>query len=201
MVRIKNRYLLLNILYPAPRDKTKLSDQPSVVQIHQPSSSKLEPHVLLRAIRESVVHLFGDYGAGMVSSSLSVKYLSPATSTAIVRVSRAHYRLVWAALTFITRLPNPVNEACTIRVVRVSGTIRKAEEEAVRRARASILKARRQAEEMQMGEGGIGGAPTPLELGALESIAQGDEERGEVVERGIESDVSDEGGSEDDEDG
>jgi ribonuclease P/MRP protein subunit POP5 len=32
---------------------------------------------------------------------------------------------------------------CVFRVVRVSGTIRKAEEEAVRRARALILKARR----------------------------------------------------------
>ena len=32
---------------------------------------------------------------------------------------------------------------CVIRVVRVSGTVRKAEEEAVRRARADILRARR----------------------------------------------------------
>lgn len=74
-----------------------------------------------------------------------VKYLSPATSTAIVRVTRAHYRLVWAALTYTTRLPGPVDVACVLRVVRVSGTIRKSEEEAIRRAKASILRAHRAA--------------------------------------------------------
>jgi ribonuclease P/MRP protein subunit POP5 len=76
----------------------------------------------------------------------SVKYVSSATSTAIIRVSRAHYRLVWSALTFITKIPSPVNEPCIIQVVRVSGTIKKAEEEAIRRARLSIVRARRAAE-------------------------------------------------------
>ena len=75
-----------------------------------------------------------------------VKYLSPATSTAIIRVTRAHYRLVWAALTYITRLPRPIEQPCVFQVVRVSGTIRKSEEEAIRRAKASILRAHKAAE-------------------------------------------------------
>jgi ribonuclease P/MRP protein subunit POP5 len=70
-------------------------------------------------------------------------YLSPATSTAIIRVARDHYRLVWATLTFITRLPKPLDTPCTIQVVRNSGTIRKAEEEAIRRAKDSIVRAKR----------------------------------------------------------
>lgn len=74
---------------------------------------------------------------------LIVKYFSQATSTAIIRVSRDHYRLVWAALTFITRLPEPVDQPCVIQVVRVSGTIKKAEEEAIRRARISISRAQK----------------------------------------------------------
>jgi ribonuclease P/MRP protein subunit POP5 len=82
----------------------------------------------------------------MKADSHAVKYVSSATSTTIIRVSRAHYRLVWAALTFTTKLPNPVNEPCIIQVVRVSGTIKKAEEEAIRRARLSIVRARRAAE-------------------------------------------------------
>ena len=77
-----------------------------------------------------------------------VKYFSPATSTAIIRCSRAHYRLVWAALSFITQLPKAARNAqprpCVFQVVRVSGTIKKAEEEAIRRARATILKAQRE---------------------------------------------------------
>ena len=69
-----------------------------------------------------------------------VKYFSNATSTFIIRVSRDHYRLVWAALSFTTKLP-PGAKPCVMRVVRVSGTIRKAEEEAIRRARDSALRA------------------------------------------------------------
>ena len=36
-----------------------------------------------------------------------------------------------------------MDQSCVIKVVRVSGTIRKAEEEAIRRAKASILRAQR----------------------------------------------------------
>lgn len=173
MVRLKHRYLLINILYPEPTAVTKTaSDVPDVVQFHQPTSDKLTAALLARTIRDGVAELFGDYGSGMVAGSLVgmcfllptsclsccncnsrvlqivigwnlVKYLSPATSTAIVRVSRAHYRLVWAALSYVTRLPRPLDTPCVIQVVRVSGTIRKSEEEAIRRAKASILRAHR----------------------------------------------------------
>ena len=71
-----------------------------------------------------------------------VKYLSPATSTFILRVSRAHYRLVWAALAFMSRVPVHGGRPCVFRVVRVSGTVRKVEEEAVRRAKLLVLAAR-----------------------------------------------------------
>lgn len=107
----------------------------------------------------------------------AVKYLSPATSTAIIRVTRAHYRLVWAALSFITKLPRPIEQDCVVQVVRVSGTIRKAEEEAIRRAKASILRAQRR------GNG----------LGKLLEV----EKDGDVTMRGIESE--DEEGDEDEE--
>lgn len=50
---------------------------------------------------------------------------------------------MWAALSFVTKLPRPVDQSCVIQVVRVSGTIRKAEEEAIRRAKASIIRAQR----------------------------------------------------------
>ena len=71
-----------------------------------------------------------------------MKYLSRATSTFIVRTSRTHYRLVWAALTLMDRLPVADGSACVFRVAHVSGTIRKAEEEAIKRARQLILEAR-----------------------------------------------------------
>lgn len=74
-----------------------------------------------------------------------VKYLSLATSTFILRCSRTHYRLLWAALTVMDRVPVKDGRPCLFRVVRVSGTMRKAEEEAIRQARALILAARAEA--------------------------------------------------------
>jgi len=62
MVRIKERYLLVNILYP-----TELGNRdniPDVVALNQPTTEDLTAVLLLRAIRAEVAALFGDYGAG-----------------------------------------------------------------------------------------------------------------------------------------
>ncbi|OCK78771.1 hypothetical protein K432DRAFT_444396 [Lepidopterella palustris CBS 459.81] len=144
MVRVKHRYLLVSLLYPCASSSVAAKEPlPDVIHFHQPSSDQLTVPFLLRVIRDSVAELFGDYGAGVVSTSLQIKYLSPATSTAIIRTPRAHYQLVWAALTFISSLPKPMNQSCVVRVVRVSGTIRKSEEEVIRRAKDIIARAQR----------------------------------------------------------
>ncbi|KAJ4352573.1 RNA-binding protein pop5 [Didymosphaeria variabile] len=79
---------------------------------------------------------------------MAITYWSPATSTAIIRCPREHYEMVWAALTLTTKLPRPVDTPIVIKVVRVSGTIRKAEEEVIRRAKGII----RRAKEMEAGK-------------------------------------------------
>ncbi|THZ28774.1 hypothetical protein D6C91_01788 [Aureobasidium pullulans] len=119
MVRLKHRYLLLNILYPDAETPTKPStdaELPHVISFRRPSSDKLNAQLLARIIRDGVAELFGDYGSGMIAASL-------------------------VALSFVTRLPKPIDQNCVIQVVRVSGTIRKAEEEAIRRAKAAIIRA------------------------------------------------------------
>lgn len=50
--------------------------------------------------------------------------------------------MVWAALTYITHLPKPIDIPVVMRVVRVSGTIKKAEEEVIRRAHLIIKRAK-----------------------------------------------------------
>ncbi|CZS99863.1 hypothetical protein WAI453_003510 [Rhynchosporium graminicola] len=149
MVRLKHRYLLVNILYPAveKNQSQSTSKVPDVVVFNQPTSSSLTNQNLLRGLRAEISSTFGDFGMGAVSESLTVKYLSPATSTFILRVSRAHYRIVWAALSLMKSVPIQDGKKCVFRVVRVSGTIRKAEEEAIRRARDLILKAQREAQD------------------------------------------------------
>src|ERR1700761_3175334 len=75
MVRLKHRYLLINILYPAPKgtstSSASIANLPDVVQFRQPTSDQLTPQLLVHAIRSHVSHLFGDYGMGAVGSSLS----------------------------------------------------------------------------------------------------------------------------------
>ena len=94
MVRLKHRYLLVNILYPDPkttnvRIATETADQnaPYNLQFRQPSSQQLNIKILLRIIRDGVAELFGDYGSGKVAGTLqSMSYgclanLLPATTS------------------------------------------------------------------------------------------------------------------------
>lgn len=69
MVRIKNRYLLVNILYPE-LDNGVSQETPDLLAINQPTNQSLTTQILLKAIRAQVTELFGDYGAGAVSDSL-----------------------------------------------------------------------------------------------------------------------------------
>lgn len=182
MVRIKNRYLLVHILSPdldplrPPRDNHEVV--PAVVEFHQPSPDTLDPRLFAQMIREQVSLMYGDYGLGLVTSSLKIIYLSTATSTVIVKVARDHYRLVWAALSFLTQVPDKGKgtRACVMRVVRVSGTIKKAEEEAIKRAREAILRAK----------GQVGGNDSSAVLGE-----GGDKDGGDAVMMG--ADGSDDG--------
>ncbi|MCJ1341571.1 hypothetical protein MMC09_006867 [Bachmanniomyces sp. S44760] len=206
MVRIKHRYLLLNILSPSTSTpiSSSQSSLPTLLTTRPPLPPHITPQLLLRLIREGIAELYGDYGMGIAGSGGLA-----ATSTAIIRCSRATYRLVWAACTFVTRLPggrsqgsagkqksgyqaqgqglafaartmgNEAPRDVVVRVVRVSGTIRKAEEEAVRRARREILRARRKVE-----VGGGGGLGLGLGLEALGDGRGEDENEDEDVEIG-----------------
>ncbi|KAG9203004.1 hypothetical protein B5807_09397 [Epicoccum nigrum] len=140
MVRVKFRYLVVNFLYPSPAPKSRTA-LPDLIQIHSPTPDAFNAGALVRLLRDAIEDLYGDYGSGMVSSSLKVNYFSPATSTAIIRCPRDHYELVWAALTFVTKLPR-VDIPVVCRVVRVSATIKKAEEEVIRRSRTIVKRAR-----------------------------------------------------------
>ncbi|KAL4990137.1 Rpp14/Pop5 family-domain-containing protein [Aspergillus falconensis] len=204
MVRVKHRYLLVEILYPDPSSSPSLSSttsfknhgQQSQLRFHAPTSDALTPSLLAKMVRDEVAQMFGDWGIGRLggvgAGGVSVKYLSPATSTAIIRCPRASYRLVWTALTYISRVPDlgganggkskrldlaNLSRPCVFRVVRVSGTIKKAEEEAVVRARREIIRLRGKAE-----------------VGVLRSLVGGlemDIERGNQRERELGEDIDD----------
>ena len=83
-------------------------------------------------------------------------------------------------MTHLPKLATPKGKpgqprACVLKVVRVSGTIRKAEEEAIRRARADIMRAKRESGLNADGRGamGLGGmlAPNAEDEGPEEEAA------------------------------
>ncbi|KAB8238088.1 hypothetical protein ETB97_006107 [Aspergillus alliaceus] len=202
MVRVKHRYLLIDILYPEPSSWPSIAPKnapphtQSQLRIHSPTSDALTPSLLAKMVREEVAEIFGDWGVGRLggvgAGGVSVKYLSPATSTAIIRCPRASFRLVWTALTFMSRVPEfgdrgrarradvTLTRPCVFRVIRVSGTIRKAEEEAIRRARKEIIRLRG-AEEIGVLEGLVGGLEGSSAV--MEGVME-DEEDADMVSDG-----------------
>lgn len=106
----------------------------AAIQLRQPSIS-LDSKKLLQLVRTTIDINFGIKGSGDVKSTLAVKYFSPRTSTGILRVGRDHVRTVWAALSYVTKINN---KNVIIRVVRVSGTIKKCEQAAILRDKKVI---------------------------------------------------------------
>lgn len=109
----------------------------------------------------------------------AVNYYSPSTSTAIIRCPRDHYEMVWAALTYITKLPR-LDIPVVCRVLRVSGTIRKAEEEVIRRSQKIVKRAK-----------AIEGRGTDPMLSSIEKSVEKERKREDVlavVDQGEEND-------------
>ena len=71
MVRVKHRYLLVNILYPEPEQYPRKATLADTIQFHHPSPDDLTPQLLARAIRDQISLLYGDYGAGLTNSGLN----------------------------------------------------------------------------------------------------------------------------------
>lgn len=75
MVRLKHRYLLLDILYPDPStwpssNPTSKAATPSAqLAIHSPTSNALTPGLLAKMIREEVSEIYGDWGVGKLGGA------------------------------------------------------------------------------------------------------------------------------------
>jgi ribonuclease P/MRP protein subunit POP5 len=70
MVRLKNRYLLVNILYPELEDRKEKTKIPDIVDINQPTADALTAGALLKGLKAEIAIMFGDYGSGAVSESM-----------------------------------------------------------------------------------------------------------------------------------
>lgn len=70
MVRVKERYLLVNIVYPEASQEPAKSDLPHILVYNQPTSDSFNARSFTRAIKYEIANLFGDYGAGAVERVL-----------------------------------------------------------------------------------------------------------------------------------
>ncbi|XP_056585534.1 ribonuclease P/MRP protein subunit POP5 [Triplophysa dalaica] len=110
MVRFKSRYLLCEVCVPE-RNSLQLLDERAI-------------HHTLRA---AVNRAHGDYGSALFNIGVNVKYLNALTGVVFIRCRKAHYRLIWSALPFITHLENrgqPQNVQCFFNCIHVGGTIK-----------------------------------------------------------------------------
>ena len=75
MVRIKHRYLLIEILYPtAPSGHPKSTNStkvPDTVLFHAPSPDYMTSGLLAKMIKDVIAELYGDYGFGVAGNSLT----------------------------------------------------------------------------------------------------------------------------------
>ncbi|KAK6345937.1 hypothetical protein TWF730_010276 [Orbilia blumenaviensis] len=187
MVRVKQRYLLFTILYPSgpPTGSTITGSKATQsMTFHSPSSPNLNRASLASLIRSSISHNFGDWGIGQCGG-FAVKYFSPATSTGILRITRDNYRTLWAALTYINEFHG---QPAVIKVIRVSGTIRKAEHEAVKVAEEAIRRVKKEAIGVKDGQGvgdkkGVAGIFAGSRTAAqVATVIDEDEDDGMVVD-------------------
>lgn len=123
MVRIKNRWLLVEFLNP------NLDERPVPF-----TTSKI-----FHALKNSAILNFGDAGWGAIGTSLSVKYYSPTTSLCIIRVGREHVRIAKAAVTLLTELEGT---AIIPIVLHTSGTIKKLQLAAIEHNRLVVARFR-----------------------------------------------------------
>jgi ribonuclease P/MRP protein subunit POP5 len=103
MVRLKSRYLLIDILYPDPKTwPTTTIAKPSnpTLSIHSPTSDTLTPGFLAKMVRETVSDLYGDWGVGKLGgasagglNSMWLPNLSPHLSIKAYDVWRMAYYL------------------------------------------------------------------------------------------------------------
>lgn len=70
MVRIKERYLLVDIVYPEAAQNQAKTGLPDILVYNQPTSNACNARSIQYAIKAQIADLFGDFGAGAVERSL-----------------------------------------------------------------------------------------------------------------------------------
>lgn len=148
MVRLKQRYILFDILYPPktePRNSSERevfesfhkSPEDALLRMHRSSPQSIDGKSIIQATRKAIQDHYGEFGAGAVGQGLMMKYFSNKTSTGIIRCGRQSCPMVVASLALINCIGK---EDIIIRCVHISGTIKKCEEFLIARNKELMIK-------------------------------------------------------------
>ncbi|KAK9809091.1 hypothetical protein WJX72_009257 [[Myrmecia] bisecta] len=111
MVRFKNRYFLLEVVWKEGK-----------------VDESLDEVGVLKELRDSIQENFGDFGAAQAMASVLVKYYNPLTSLCILRCSREQLRQVWCAASLITQIRR---RTVLIQMIKLAGTLQSCQRAAV----------------------------------------------------------------------
>lgn len=111
MVRFKNRYLLLELVWDDGKVDVKLSGKDLYLEI-----------------KRSMKEQFGDFGWAAVAMSCQVKYYNPLTNLAIVRTPRGNHQAIMCAITLIRQIKK---RSVQFRLIHLGGTIKQCQKCAV----------------------------------------------------------------------
>ncbi|KAH9820269.1 hypothetical protein DFH28DRAFT_955846 [Melampsora americana] len=125
MVRFKNRYILIHLIFNP--NHSNFQNQ-LILNINQKE--------ILDLIRQSIHEHFGELNLGQSTASLNIKYYSPTTSLLILRCARDSISIVRVALMLIRQIKG---HDVIFRSINVSGTMRKTQEAAIQYDRELVI--------------------------------------------------------------
>ncbi|EEC07666.1 ribonuclease P/MRP protein subunit POP5, putative [Ixodes scapularis] len=108
MVRLKHRYILVEILW-------KDWQNPSIHQL------PVAEEDIYGSVRNAIQYLHGEFGVGVTRFHLTIKFFNPYTRVFLLRTRRGAHTLTLSALPFVTKIKD---DAATLRVLKLAGTIR-----------------------------------------------------------------------------
>jgi ribonuclease P/MRP protein subunit POP5 len=136
MVRTKHRWLLLHLQFEKDDLESGLENKNNQTSTTTTTNNNTPMQLrLLRSIRDSIQHSFGDVGSGALGGAIAVRYYSPSTQNAIVRCSRLGLNNVWASITLCNQIGG---KRVRMIVKHCSGTIRKVQQATIRADRKQI---------------------------------------------------------------
>ena len=143
MVRLKNRYILFEILYPPTGE---ISSENIILQHrHQKNNERLNitSKMIVYELKKMIRIYLGDQGLAKANVMLQMKYFNSTTSMGILKCSFDFYKIVILGLSMIQQLSTggdngSVIKGIFINVLKLSATIKKVEEFGIERNKKLI---------------------------------------------------------------